>query len=80
MYQDPDDIRQHRIVIRVSNRNRAFVTALANYQGEAVATLAHDLMLHMAFELIEAYNVPILDGYTVKAKALKRHFAVPQNA
>ena len=79
MYQDPDDIREHRIVIRVSTKNRAIVNTLANYQGEAVATLAHDMMMHMAFELIETYNVPILDGRTVKAKALKRHFSVPQN-
>ncbi|MCO4855533.1 MULTISPECIES: hypothetical protein [Herbaspirillum] len=80
MYDDPRHIRDHRIVIRCNADNYAFMKSLAQLQGENLATLAHDMMLHMAVEFVVARDVPIVINQNMQTKALKSHFSVPQNA
>ncbi|WP_343725243.1 hypothetical protein [Herbaspirillum huttiense] len=69
MYDDPRKIRHRRIM-----------KALAQYQGEILATLAHDLLMHQAIALAQSYSMPILSEQNVQAKALTSHFSVPRNA
>ncbi|MRT29956.1 hypothetical protein [Herbaspirillum sp. CAH-3] len=80
MYDDPRKIRHRRIVVRVNDDNYDIMKALAQYQGENLATLAHDLLMHQAIALAQSYSMPILSEQNVQAKALMSHFSVPRNA
>lgn len=52
MYPDPKRIRQHRIMLRLDDYEHELVQALANYQGESLATLARQLVMRQATEVL----------------------------
>lgn len=48
MYPDPKRVRNNRIVLRFDDYEHELITALANYQGEQLATLARQLVMREA--------------------------------
>lgn len=52
MYPDPKRIRMHRINVRVDDYEKDLLQALANYQGEQLTTLARELMLREARQVV----------------------------
>lgn len=54
MYPDPKRVRQHRHMLRLDDYEQALVESLANYQGEAVATILRQLAMRQAAEILAA--------------------------
>jgi len=54
MYSDPKRVRQHRHMLRLDDYEQALVEALADYQGEPVATILRQLALRQAAALLSA--------------------------
>jgi uncharacterized protein (DUF1778 family) len=52
MYPDPKRVRCHRLTVRLDQYELDLLTALAAYQGEQLSTLARDLVLREALELL----------------------------
>jgi uncharacterized protein (DUF1778 family) len=54
MYPDPKRVRSNRIVLRFDDYEHELITALANYQGEQLATLARQLVMREAAAVLGA--------------------------
>lgn len=52
MYPDPKRVRNNRITLRFDDYEHDLITALANYQGEAAATLLHHVVMREALALL----------------------------
>lgn len=48
MYPDPKRVRSNRIMLRFDDYEHELITALANYQGEQLATLVRQLVMREA--------------------------------
>lgn len=48
MYPDPKRIRNNRIMLRFDDYEHELISALANYQGEQLSTLARQLIMREA--------------------------------
>lgn len=58
MYPDPKRVRDNRLMVRFDDYEYVLITALANYQGAAAATLICQMVLREAAEArIPACNV-----------------------
>ncbi len=53
MYADPKRIRENRITIRLDGYEHDLLQALANYQGEQLATLMREMVMREARQLLE---------------------------
>jgi uncharacterized protein (DUF1778 family) len=53
MYADPKRIRENRITIRLDGYEHDLLQALANYQGEQLATLMREMIMREARQLLE---------------------------
>lgn len=53
MYADPKRIRENRITIRLDGYEHDLLQALANYQGEQLATLMREMVMREARLLLE---------------------------
>ncbi len=56
MYPDPKRVRNNRIVLRFDDYEHELITALANYQGEQLATLARQLVMREAAAVLGTDN------------------------
>ena len=56
MYPDPKRIRQHRIVVRLDQYEHDVLASIANYQGEAIATMARNLIMREAAAVLSLDN------------------------
>ena len=56
MYPDPKRVRNHRIMLRLDDYEHDLVAALANYQGESLATIARIIIMREAAALLAADN------------------------
>lgn len=53
MYPDPKRIRSHRLMLRLDDYEHELVTALANYQGEQLATLIRQMVVREAAAMLD---------------------------
>jgi uncharacterized protein (DUF1778 family) len=60
MYPDAKRIRNNRIMVRLDDYEHSLVTALANYQGNALATVIRQLIMHEAAAVLlnDAVSLP----------------------
>ncbi len=56
MYPDPKRVRNNRIMLRFDDYEHELITALANYQGEQIATLARQLVMREAAAVLGIDN------------------------
>ena len=56
MYPDPKRVRNHRIMLRLDDYEHDLVAALANYQGESLATIARIIIMREAAALLASDN------------------------
>lgn len=56
MYPDPKRVRQHRIVVRLDQYELDVLASIANYQGEAIATMARNLIMREAATVLSSDN------------------------
>lgn len=56
MYPDTKRIRNNRVMLRLDDYENDIVIALANYQGEAVATVARQIIMREALAVLAADN------------------------
>lgn len=52
MYPDPKRIRQNRLTIRLDDYEHELLQALANYQGEQLATLLREMVMREARQVL----------------------------
>ncbi|PZP30458.1 MAG: hypothetical protein DI603_15150 [Roseateles depolymerans] len=52
MYPDPKRVRDNRITLRLDDYEYELIQALANYQGDQPSTLARELLLREAQEVL----------------------------
>jgi hypothetical protein len=52
MYPDTKRIRDNRVMLRLDDYEHQLVVALANYQGEPLATLMRKMIMREAAELV----------------------------
>lgn len=64
MYPDPKRIRSHRITLRFDDYENRLITALADYQGEQLATLLRQLALREATVALGLNDVEMLSTKT----------------
>jgi uncharacterized protein (DUF1778 family) len=53
MYPDPKRVRSKRITLRFDDYEHDLISALANYQGEQVATLLHEIVMREALAVLK---------------------------
>lgn len=58
MYPDPKRVRSHRVTIRLDDYEHQLVVALANYQGDQPSTMARELVLREAQQVIALSHEP----------------------
>jgi uncharacterized protein (DUF1778 family) len=51
-YPDPKRVRSHRLTLRLDDYEHALLSALANYQGEQLATLLRELVMREAQQML----------------------------
>ncbi|MDC8757493.1 hypothetical protein [Janthinobacterium fluminis] len=56
MYPDPKRVRNNRIMLRLDDYEHDLVAALANYQGESVATIARIIIMREAAAVLASDN------------------------
>jgi uncharacterized protein (DUF1778 family) len=54
MYPDPKRIRNHRVMLRLSEYELDYLASMANYQGDALATFLRELVLREAAAVLRA--------------------------
>lgn len=64
MYPDPKRVRNNRLMLRFDDYEHELITALANYQGEQLATLVRHLMMREASAVL---NQNDQDSVTMRA-------------
>jgi uncharacterized protein (DUF1778 family) len=52
MYPDPKRVRDNRITLRLDDYEFDLIKALANYQGDQPSTMARELLLREAQQLL----------------------------
>lgn len=71
MYDDPKDIRDHEIKVRVKEETYAMIRALARDSGTQVATLAHELVMQGVRAMLAEHHAGAQARKEVQKKALK---------
>ncbi|WP_426075046.1 hypothetical protein [Janthinobacterium sp. DSP2-3-3] len=56
MYPDPKRVRNNRIMLRLDDYEHDLVSALANYQGESMATIARMIIMREAAAVLACDN------------------------
>ena len=54
MYSDPKRVRDNRLTLRLDDYEYDLIQALANYQGDQPATLARELLLREAQQVLSS--------------------------
>ena len=62
MYPDPKRVRSNRIVLRFDDYEHELITALANYQGEQLATLVRQLVMREASAVLAQNDSDSVSG------------------
>ena len=62
MYADPKRVRTNRIMLRFDDYEHALISALANYQGEQLATLVRQLVMREATQVLTHSDSDSLSG------------------
>ena len=52
MYPDPKRVRDHRLTLRLDDYEFELIRALANYQGDQPSTMARELLLREAQQVL----------------------------
>ncbi|MDH0866469.1 hypothetical protein [Mitsuaria sp. GD03876] len=52
MYPDPKRVRNNRITLRLDDYEYQLISALANYQGDQPSTMARELLLREAQQVL----------------------------
>ena len=52
MYPDPKRVRNNRVMLRFDDYEHGLISALANYQGEQLATLVRQLVMREAAQVL----------------------------
>lgn len=71
MYDDPREIRDHEIKVRVKEETYAMIRALARDSGKQVATLAHELVMQGVRALLAEHHAGLRNREEGQKKARK---------
>lgn len=63
MYPDPKRVKDNRITIRLDDYEHNLLQALANYQGEQLATLLREMIMREARLLAQSGGPASLDRH-----------------
>lgn len=63
MYPDPKRVKDNRITIRLDDYEHDLLQALANYQGEQLATLLREMIMREARLLAQSGSPASLDRH-----------------